>query len=787
MSSRIGASFLLINKRDGVGKFGTGQAIRRREDQRFITGTGCYTDDLRFANQAFLFFFRSPYAHGKVKGLDVAAARAAPGVIAVYTSEDLTKAGVRDVPGAPLLPFAVGGPKDALLQPPLVRDRVRYVGEPVAAVLAKTLAEAKDAAELIEFEVDEFEAAVTPTDALRQGAASIHERVPGNLFGTLTYGNRDATEGVFSKAAHLVTIDVLNNRLAPTAMEPRGCNVDYDVSSGRITVHQGCQGAHSLRERILETIDIEPDRLRVIAPDVGGGFGLKFFLQCESVVAVFACRKNKRPVMWSAVRSESFLSDLHGRDHASHAELALDDSGRFLAVKATINANIGAYCSQAGSVIPWFGACMTTGVYAVPAVWVDVNLVVTNTVPVDAYRGAGRPEAAYLIERLVEKAARQLDIDSVELRRRNFIRPNQFPYKTATGRSYDSGDYERIMDSAMSRADWKDFEQRRKASEKRGRLRGIGLAYYVEVCSILGDEHAYVEFGRNGRLIVRIGTQATGQGHETTYAQMVAGGLGIDIEQIDVIEGDTDRVPTGHGTVGSRSMVIGGSAICKTVDRLIEAGRSMAGQVLEAADTDIEFESGNYRIAGTDRSVSLIEVARASFDDAKRPDGVKAGLASSEGFKPEEGTFPNGCHVCEVEVDAETGVIEIVRYTIEDDVGTVINPLILEGQIVGGVAQGLGQALGEHAMYDRDGGQLITASFMDYSMPRADWMPPVDFRYREVPSPRNPLGVKGAGEAGTVGAAPALVNSVLNALSRRGIDHLDMPLTPLKVWQSLNS
>ncbi|MCI0516550.1 MAG: xanthine dehydrogenase family protein molybdopterin-binding subunit [Woeseiaceae bacterium] len=769
-----------------MGKFGTGQAIRRREDQRFITGIGCYTGDLHFARQSYLYFFRSPYAHGKVSRLDISAARAAPGVIAVYTASDFTAAGVRDVPGAALLPFAVGGPKDALQQPPLVRDRVRYVGEPVAAVLAETLAQAKDAAELIEFDVDELEAVVTPVDALRKGAATIHERAPGNLYGTLTYGNRDATDGIFAKAAHVVTIDVLNNRLAPTAMEPRGCNVDYDASSGRITVHQGCQGAHSLRARILETMDIAPDKLRVIAPDVGGGFGLKFFLQCETVVAVFACRANGRPVKWIADRSESFLSDLHGRDHASHAELAIDNNGRFLAVMATINANIGAYCSQAGSVIPWFGACMTTGVYAIPAVWVDVNMIVTNTVPIDAYRGAGRPEAAYLIERLVDKAARQLGIDRVELRRRNFIRPEQFPYKTPTGRSYDSGQYERLMDGALSRADWKGFEQRRKTSDESGKLRGIGLAYYVEICSAMGDEHAYIGFGKDGRLLVRSGTQSTGQGHETSYAQMVAGGLGIDIDRIDVIEGDTDRVPTGNGTVGSRSMVIGGSAIYRTVESLIEAGRSMAGEMLEVAASDIEFEGGDFRVAGTDRKVSLLDAAQASFDDVTRPDGVEPGLASSKAFAPEEGTFPNGCHVCEVEVDPETGVIGILRYTIEDDVGTVINPLILEGQIVGGVAQGLGQALGEHALYDPDGGQLVTASFTDYAMPRADWMPDVDFRYREVPSPRNPLGVKGAGEAGTVGAAPALVNAVLDALASRGIDHLDMPLTPLKVWQSLN-
>jgi carbon-monoxide dehydrogenase large subunit len=769
-----------------VGKFGTGQAIRRKEDQRFITGTGCYTDDISFAGQAFLWFFRSPYAHGIINTLDISAARAAAGVIAVYTAQDLAAAGVRDIPGASLPAAAAGGGKEALRQPPLARGRVRYVGEPLVAVVAETLQQAKDASELIELEVDELEAAVTPDDATRENAATIHEPAPGNLYGTLTYGDRESCAAVFDRATHVVSIDVINNRLAPTAMEPRACNVVHDGATGKITVYQGCQGAHSLKERILQTIDIDPEKLRVISPDVGGAFGLKFFLQCETVVAVFACRETGRPVKWSADRTESFLSDLHGRDHVSHAELALDDEGRFLAMRATVAGSIGAYCSQAGPVIPWFGACMTTGVYDIPVVRVDVRTVVTNTVPVDAYRGAGRPEAAYLMERLVDEAARQLRLDRVELRRRNFIQPGQFPYRTATGRSYDSGEYERVMDSALSRAGWADFAERRAASARAGRLRGIGLAYYVEICSVMGGENAYIAFDRHGRVSVRIGTQSTGQGHETSYAQMVAAGLGLAIEKIDVVQGDTDRVPTGEGTVGSRSMAIGGSAICQTTERVIDSGRTIAGELLEAADTDIEFEGGIYRVAGTDRSVSLADAALASFDDDTRPQGVEPGLASSERFQPEDGTFPNGCHICEVEVDPETGVIEILRYTIEDDVGNVINPLILEGQIIGGVAQGLGQALGEHAVYDRDGGQLVTASFMDYTMPRADWLPEIDFRYREVPSPRNPLGVKGAGEAGTVGAAPALVNAVLDALLSRGIHHVDMPLTPLKIWSLLH-
>jgi carbon-monoxide dehydrogenase large subunit len=430
---------------------------------------------------------------------------------------------------------------------------------------------------------------------------------------------------------------------------------------------------------------------------------------------------------------------------------------------------------------------MSTGCYDIPTAHVSVRTVVTNTVPVDAYRGAGRPEAAYLIERLVDQAAHQLGIERSELRRRNFIRPQQFPYTTPTGRRYDSGAYTELMEAALQRADWSGFDARRNESRAAGRLRGIGLSYYVEICSAMGGEDTHVQFAADGRVTVLIGTQSTGQGHETSYAQMVSAGLGVAIDRIDIVQGDTQRVPTGEGTGGSRSMAIGGSSLFRSVTTLIDSGRAMAAEILEAAERDVEFDKGLYRIVGTDRMLSIEDVAKASYDEALRPPNVAAGLYSSARFQPAEGTFPNGCHVCEVEIDPDTGVIEILRYTVEDDVGVVINPLILEGQIVGGVAQGLGQALGEQAVYENDSGQLVTATFMDYAMPRADWMPDVDFRYREIPSPRNPLGVKGAGEAGTVGAAPALVNAVVDALRDRGVGKIDMPLTPLRVWHALRA
>ena len=767
-----------------VGRFSTGQPVRRKEDQRFITGSGRYTDDITLDGQAYLYLFRSPYAHGAITTLDVADARKSEGVLAVYTAADLTDAGVKDVMGADMPPSSQSEARSALRQPPLARGRVRYVGEPVAGIVAESLVEARNAAELIWFEVDEQNAVVTVADALRDDAVQIHDSVPGNSYGHLEYGDRDATDSAFESAATTVDIEIINNRLAPTAMEPRGCNISWDGNT--LTVHQGCQGVHALRNRLNSSLNLDPANIHVISPDVGGAFGLKFFVQCESVVAAHAAMDIGGPVKWTGDRNESFLSDLHGRDHVSRAELAIDESGKFTAMRASITGNLGAYCSQAGPIIPWFGACMTTGCYDIPVAWVDVHMVVTNTVPTDAYRGAGRPEAAYLLERLVDKAAKQIGLTPDEIRRRNFIRSDQFPYETPTGRAYDSGDYETLMTSAMGRADWDDFASRRAESASNGRLRGIGLCFYVEICSGLGSETTHVRFEENGRITVLIGTQSSGQGHETSFAQIVATQLDVDIDQVDIVQGDTRLVPTGDGTGGSRSMVIGGSSIFRSVTSMIESGRKMAAEVLEAAVGDIEFEDGTFRIAGTDRTASLSEIATASFDDNKRPDDVEPGLYGSENFLPEAGTFPNGCHICELEVDPDTGDVQILRYTVEDDVGNVINPLLLEGQIMGGIAQGLGQACGEHAVYDSDSGQLLTATFMDYPMPRAEWIPDIDFQYQEVASPRNPLGVKGAGEAGTVGAAPAYINALLDALSVRGIEHIDMPATPLKVWQLLH-
>jgi carbon-monoxide dehydrogenase large subunit len=767
-----------------MGRFGTGQAVRRTEDQRFLTGSGRYTDDITLPEQAYLQFFRSPYPHGRISTLDIDEARNFPGVIAVYTADDLSTAGIRDVIGASMPASSASVARDALEQPPLARERVRYVGEPVVAILAESRIAARDAAELVWMDVQEKPAVVTVDQAMAEGAPLVHDDVPGNSYGVREYGDRSETEAAFAGAAQTVDIEIINNRLAPTAMEPRGCNIAWDGET--LTVYQGCQSVHVLRDRLANSIRLDSKDIHFISPDVGGAFGLKFFLQCETVVAAHAAMATGRPVKWMADRNESFLSDLHGRDHVTRGAMALDADGEIIAMRVTIRANLGAYCSQAGPMIPWFGACMTTGCYDIGKAYVDVEMIVTNTVPVDAYRGAGRPEAAYLVERLMDKAALQLGISPIEIRRRNFIRPEQFPYETQTGRAYDSGEYERLMDAALERADWDGFEKRRAESAARGRLRGIGMSYYVEICSAMGGENTYVRFETDGRVTVLMGTQASGQGHETSYAQMVAAELDIDIDRIDVIQGDSRLVPTGEGTGGSRSMAIGGSSLLRSVESMIESGRRMAAEVLEAAATDIEFDDGEYRVAGTDLRVTLDEVAAASWDDDRRPDDVEPGLYSSERFQPEAGTFPNGCHICELEVDPETGVTEILRYTVEDDVGVVVNPLILEGQIMGGVAQGLGQACGEYAIYDEETGQLMTATFMDYPMPRADWVPDIDFRYQEIPSPRNPLGVKGAGEAGTVGAAPAYINALLDALSVRGIDHVDMPATPHRIWELLN-
>ena len=770
-----------------MGKFGVGQAIRRVEDRRFLTGAGRFTDDITVAGQLYLYVLRSTHAHADLAAIDTAAAKAAPGVVAVLTAADLDRLNVGSMPAEGIPPAADGRPPTPPVRPVLAKTRVRYVGEPIVAVVAQTLYQAKDAAELIDIGYTDLPVCVRPSETVKPGAPEIHREASGNVLVHWRLGDAAKAEAAFAKADKIVTIDLINNRMNPTALEPRSAIGFYDAATNRYTLTQGCQNTHKIREWIAgwKVLDIEPEQLRVLCPDVGGGFGMRYFLFNEPVLCLVAAKVLGKPVKWTADRSESFLADGHGRDQVNHAELALDKNGIFLGIRVSSLGNVGAYLSQFGAMIPTMAGCgMLCGAYRIPAAAVDVKVVFTNTAPVDAYRGAGRPEAAYVVERLVEKAALEVGISSVELRRRNFIRPSDFPYKTALGPVYDCGRYEELMDAALKRADIAGLKERRAAAKTRGVLRGAGISYYVEACSGGNGEQPQMRFEKDGRLTILIGTQSNGQGHETVYGQIAAAAFNIPIDRIVVKQGDTDLIPTGNGTGASRSVPIGGSAIMHNAVKMIDQGKFMAADLLEAAAVDVEFADGKFAVAGTDRNVSLKDVIAASYNDKKGPAGVKPGLYSNEDYAPSGATFPNGCHICEVDIDEATGAVSFVNYTIQDDLGRAMNPLLMEGQIVGGAVQGIGQALFEEAVYD-DTGQLVTGSFMDYTMPRADSSPAFDFAYTEVATPRNALGVKGAGEAGTIGATPAAANAVLNALGPLGVRHLDMPLTPLKIWQAI--
>ena len=770
-----------------MGKFGVGQAIRRVEDQRFLTGTGRYTDDINVPGQHYLYLARSPHGHANIKSIDTAAAKAAPGVVGVLTGADLREMGFASLPPGMAPPDKDNREITQPTRPVLAADRVRYVGEAVAAVFADTPAHARDAAELIEVDYAPLPSINTAKAAVAPGAPAIHPKeAPGNVLVHWQQGDSAAVDAAFAGAHKSVALDLYNSRISPTPIEMRGAIGQFDPASGRYTLTQGSQGTHTLRSIVSQgVLNVPPEMVHVICPDVGGGFGMKSFLFPEPLLCLIGAKSIGKPIKWAADRSESFLSDTHGRDQTSRAELALDKDGNFLALRVSSLGNAGAYLSLYCALIQTFaGHPMMTGTYRIPAAYVNCRVVFTNTTPVEAYRGAGRPEAAYLIERLVEKAAHELGVPSTELRRRNFIRPDEFPYATALGHSYDSGRYEELMDNALRRADAANFPARRDEAKKRGKLRGLGISYYVEACGGMGPDKPRMSFDRNGHLNIHVGTQSNGQGHETVFAQIAADAFDIPIENITVIQGDSDDLPSGSGTGGSRSIPSGGSAVKKTVIQMIEQGKAIAADILEAAAVDIAFENGAYQIAGTDRSVSLKDVIAASFDEKQRPDDAAEGLLASEDYSPVGNTYPNGCHVCEVEVDEATGATEFLRYTIQDDAGLAMNPLLLAGQIIGGAVQGVGQALHEEAVYNEDG-QLLTGSFNDYCMPRADTSPNFDFAYTEVPTPRNELGVKGAGEAGTIGATPAVVNAVLDALHPLGVTHLDMPLTPLKVWQAI--
>ncbi len=769
-----------------MGQFGMGQPVRRLEDQRLVTGHGRYTDDISLSHQAYAYVLRSPHAHARIRGIDTAAAEAAPGVLAVYTAADLSRDGIGTIPLLTPLPNRDGSPCKAPPYPVLAADRVRHAGDAVALIVAETPAQAKDAGELVAVDYEPLPAAVETATALAQSQPLVWDDAPQNLHLDWEIGDKAATDAAFARAKHVIALRLGNNRLVANSMETRNAIGDWSAGEQRYTLYSSTQGSHVVRQIMSGVLNVPENRIRVVTPDVGGGFGMKLFLYREFVLVLYAARKLGRPVKWAPERSEAFLSDTQGRDNVTDAELALDGDGRFLAIRIATVANMGAYLSNFSSFIPTLaGTQMLTGLYTLPAAYVGVKCVFTHTVPVDAYRGAGRPEAAYVVERLVDVASRRLGIPAAELRRRNFVKREQMPYNTALGLTYDSGDFVRNMDDALRLADQAGFASRRAAARKTGKLRGFGFATYIEQCGTGGDEMAELRFDPSGTATLLIGTQSSGQGHHTAYAQFVADGLGIPLEQIRFQQGDTDQVSFGRGTGGSRSLPVGGNAVRGAIDKVIAKTKKIAAHKLEAAEADIEFADGAFRIAGTDRSVDFTTIAKAAFEPSELPPGMESGLDETARYMHKASTFPNGCHVCEVEIDAETGATRIVRFLVVDDFGTVVNPLLLAGQVHGGIGQGVGQALLEDCVYDPESGQLVSGSLMDYAMPRADSVPAIEFSYNVVPCTTNPLGIKGAGEAGAIGAPPAVINAIVDALAEYGVEHVEMPATAERVWRAI--
>ena len=770
-----------------MGQFGMGQPVRRSEDQRFITGRGRYTDDIALPRQTYGYILRSPHAHARIRKIDTAAAAKAPGVVGVITGADLDRDGVGPIPCLTPIVNRDGSEAKLPARKALTTDKVRHVGDSVAMVVAETLAQAKDAAELIEVDYEPLPAVADTEGALEASTPRVWDDLPSNLCFDWEVGKRKAVEAGFAKAKHRVALKVVNNRLIVNSMETRAALGDYDAGEERYHLYTSSQGSHTLRGVLAGPIFKMPEhRIRVVTPDVGGGFGMKLFVYPEHVLVLYAAKRFGRPVRWVGERADAFVTDTHGRDNVTEAELALDENGKFLALRVNIVANMGAYLSLFSTFIPTgAGSAMHAGVYQTPAVVVQVKGVYTHTTPIDAYRGAGRPEAAYIVERLVDHAATRLKLDPAELRRRNFIKPEQMPFPTALDRTYDSGNFQRNMEDALKAADRAGFAKRRADSRANGKLRGLGFATYIEECGGGEDEMAELRFDTSGEVTLLIGTQSSGQGHQTAYAQIVADKLGIPFESIRMMQGDSDVVSFGRGTGGSRSVPVGGGAIGLAAEKIVAKGRKIAAHKLEASEADIEFKDGVFSIAGTDRRMSMTEVAKAAFDSMSLPKEIDPGLDEAAHFAPPASTYPNGCHVCEVEIDPDTGITTIMRYVVVDDFGTVVNPLLLAGQVHGGIAQGVGQALLEGCVYDAQSGQLVTGSFMDYCMPRADNLPTIEFGYNVVPCTTNPLGIKGAGEAGAIGAPPAVINAIVDALGELGIEHVDMPATPQRLWETI--
>jgi carbon-monoxide dehydrogenase large subunit len=778
-----------------MSRFGIGQPVRRVEDQRFLTGRSRYVDDIRLPHMLHGAVVMSPHPHARIRGIDIRAALASPGVACVLTGEDARKEGLGGIP--PLfMPEDMGGPKGyRTFRPLLEASKARYVGDRIAFVVAASPEEARIAAERVEVDYEPLPAVVGVEQAAKEGAPRVwDDNAMGNLAFPLMMGNKEATDAAFARAKHVASVRLYNNRITANTMEPRAAIGDYNAADDAFTLYTSSQNPHGVRSILAGAVFRLPEtRLRVISPDVGGGFGMKGDIYPEDGLVLWASRKLGRPVKWVATRTEAILTDNHGRDQLISAEMALDDNGKILGVRAQALHAVGAYVTNAG-VVPVLCALRNIpNVYMVPAMLVASRATFTHTTPLGPYRGAGRPEAAYVMERLIDQAARQTGIDPVELRRRNYIPPSAMPYNTtagwtvgaAVGWTYDSGDFGRLTDRAIELADWDGFASRKKESERKGRLRGRSLIYYLEDSGVF-NERMELRFDPSGMVTIVAGTHSHGQGHATTYAQLVSEWLGVPFENIRLVQGDTDAVAFGRGTYASRSAMLGGSALRAAADAVIEKGKGLAAHLMEVAPQDLVFEGGRFVVTGTDKSLPLIEVAKAFFRPVGPTTRFGAGLDAS-GSSAAPPSFPNGCHVCELEVDPETGVVEIDRYTVVDDVGRVINPMICHGQIEGALAQGIGQALMENVAFDAESGQMLSASFMDYAMPRAADLPPhyeVDFI--DVPAKTNPLGVKGVGEAGCVGAPPAVILAILDALRPLGVDHIDMPATPHRVWQAIH-
>jgi carbon-monoxide dehydrogenase large subunit len=770
-------------------KFGIGQAVSRFEDPRLLRGEGRYINDVNLTGQAHAVFLRSPHASARILKIDAGVAMAAPGVLAVFTGDDVAKDGLGTIPTLLQRKRPDGSPMFAPPHPGLARGRARFVGDPVAMIVAETLNQARDAAELVEVDYETLPSVTESAAALERGAPAVWDECPDNISNIFEAGNRAATEAAFARAAHVVRRRYVISRVFAHYMEPRGAIGSYDPGEDRYTLHADVQYPHRVRHALATYVfKIPESKIRVIAGDVGGGFGTKGWQYVEHRLVLWAARKLRRPVKWSSERSEAILADEHARDNVSDAELALDAEGRFLALRVRTLASIGAYISSERNLLATFANTITlVGVYAIPAAHVHVTCAFANKSPTAPYRGAGRPEAIYVIERLIDDAARELGRDPVDLRRRNLIPPSAMPYKNPFDAVYDCGAFAENMDDALEQSHYEGFPARRAESAKRGKLRGIGIANPIERAAAPGLEFAEIRFTPSGNALMLMGTKNQGQGHETTFKQILHERLGLAPADVQYIDGDTDRVAYGMGTMGSRSTVIGGTALWLAAEKVIAKGTKIAAHLLEAAPADIAFADGRFTVVGTDRRVDLKEVARAAFRAGRLPPDIEPGLYETGTFSPSADTFPNGSHVCELEIDPETGVVTLLGYTVVDDVGTVVNPTGLEGQIHGGLVQGLGQALMEHVVYDPQSGQLLTGSFMDYAMPRADNLCDIAVTSNPVPTKLNPLGVKGAGEAGTVGALPAVMNAVLDALAPLGVRALDMPATPQRIWRAIEA